>query len=363
MKNIFCLFIILICKFSFAIDLYQKPKIHKLNVGVLMIMPFAQNLNGHYSGIAIDLWERIAKYYNWEYTYIPLGQNIKDGINTLANGTSLDIIIGPVSVTSARLKEVDYTRPFYLSSIGVITKKHEISLWDIFKVIFSKNLFHVIIIFVSVFIFYLSMLWIFEKNKTTLEENPEYFTKLTQRIWLHLFQKKVDYMPRTTHGRVIGIFWILFAAATFTAINANITSALTIARYENANITNSLEGLQASKLAGIKGQISVDIAQKDGIEVVTTPNLDEAIQLLENDKVDGVVCDKPVGVYYLRTKRLAKLMMGPSILENDELAFAVKLNSPIRHEIDLALTGLQDDDSVVPICHKYIGDEAKQCDL
>jgi polar amino acid transport system substrate-binding protein len=352
----------------FASDTNQNPSAPTpklIHVGVIMDMPFAQNIDGHYSGIAVDIWERIAKINHWQFAYTPLSSNHMESIiDTLASSNNLDVVIGPISVSAARLEKVDFSRPFYLSSIGVITKRNELGILDIAHMLLSKNLLHIIIILVLSFAAYLTLLWFFERNKARdgVAINHQY-PNLTQRIWLHLFQKKVDYMPITTQGRIIGIFWVIIAAAIFTAINANFTSALTIARYKSSQTTSTLAGLQAAKVAGVKGQFNIEVAEKNGIDVTKVTNIEAAIKLLDAGKVDGVVSDTPVAVEYLRHHNLPNLMLSPVVLENDELAFAVKSNSPLRHAIDLGITTFQDDDSVEPLCKRYIGDEAKHCDI
>ena len=341
----------------------SSPKI--IQVGVIMDMPFAQNIEGHYSGIAVDIWEKIAKMNHWQFVYIPLSSSYMESIiDTLANSNKLDVVIGPVSVSAARLEKVEFSRPFYLSSIGVITKRHEIAIGDIIRMLLSKNLLHVVIILVLSFATYLTLLWLFESKKVRQGKVVQsQYPTLTQRIWLHLFQKKVDYMPITTQGRIIGIFWIIIAAAIFTAINANFTSALTIARYENEHITSTIVGLQSAKIAGIKGQLNVEIAEKNGIQITKVANMEEAIKLLQDGKVDGVVCDTPIATNYLHYHNLPQLILSPVVLENDELSFAVKADSSLRHAIDLGITSFQDDDTIVPLCRRYIGDEAKHCDI
>lgn len=350
----------------FASDTNSTPLTPKLiHVGVIMDMPFAQNIDGHYSGIAVDIWERIAKINHWQFVYTPLSSNhMESVIDTLASSNNLDVVIGPVSVSAARLEKVDFSRPFYLSSIGVITKRNELGILDIAHMLLSKNLLHIIIILVLSFAAYLTLLWFFERNKARegVTINNQY-PNLTQRIWLHLFQKKVDYMPITTQGRIIGIFWVIIAAAIFTAINANFTSSLTIARYKSSQTTSTLAGLQAAKVAGVKGQFNIEVAEKNGIEVSKVNNIEAAIKLLDAGKVDGVVSDTPVAVEYLRHHNLPNLVLSPVILENDELAFAIKSNSPLRHAIDIGIITFQDDDSVEPLCKRYIGDEAKHCDI
>ena len=352
---------------TFASDTNPNPSAAPklIHVGVIMDMPFAQNIDGHYSGIAVDIWERIAKINHWQFVYTPLSSNhMENIIDTLASSNNLDVVIGPISVSAARLDKVDFSRPFYLSSIGVITKRNELGILDIAHMLLSKNLLHIIIILVLSFAAYLTLLWFFERNRARegVIVNHQY-PNLTQRIWLHLFQKKVDYMPITTQGRIIGIFWVIIAAAIFTAINANFTSALTIARYKSSQTTSTLAGLQAAKVAGVNGQFNIEVAEKNGIDVTKVTNIEAAIKLLDAGKVDGVVSDTPVAVEYLRHHNLPNLMLSPVVLENDELAFAVKSNSPLRHAIDLGITTFQDDDSVEPLCKRYIGDEAKHCDI
>ncbi|HRG63158.1 MAG TPA: transporter substrate-binding domain-containing protein [Burkholderiales bacterium] len=353
---------------TFASDTNPKPStsVPKLiHVGVIMDMPFAQNIDGHYSGIAVDIWERIAKINHWQFVYTPLSSNHMESIiDTLANSNNLDVVIGPISVSATRLEKVDFSRPFYLSSIGVISKRNELGILDIAHMLLSKNLLHIIIILILSFAAYLTLLWLFERNKARegVAANNQY-PSLTQRIWLHLFQKKVDYMPITTQGRIIGIFWVIIAAAIFTAINANFTSALTIARYKSSQTTSTLAGLQAAKVAGVKGQFNIEVAEKNGIMVTKVKDIEEAIRLLDAGKVNGIVSDTPVAVEYLRQHNLPQLILSPVILENDELAFAVKSNSPLRHAIDLGISTFQDDDSIEPLCKRYIGEEAHHCDI
>lgn len=364
LRLIFYFFFTITATLSFADDLGSKE--HPIQVGVLMDMPFAQNINGHYSGIAVDIWDRIAKLNHWEYRYIPLSaNNMESVVNTLANTNKLDVVIGPVSVSAKRLEIIEFSRPFYLSSIGVIIKKHELGILDIAKILISKNLLHIIIALILSFAGYLSLLWLFEhkKVKNGLNNSNIQYPNLTQRIWLHLFQKKVDYMPITTQGRIIGIFWIIIAAAIFTAINANFTSALTIARYENAHRSGTLAGLQMAGVAGITGEFDVDVAGKNGIPVTQVKDMQEAISLLQKDQVAGIVSDTPVAMHYLRQHNLNDLIVSPITLENDEISFAVKLDSPLRHAIDLGITSFQDDDSVVPLCRRYVGEQANRCDL
>ena len=165
-------------------------------------------------------------------------------------------------------------------------------------------------------------------------------------------------MPKTNIGRILGIIWISFSATIFIAITSNLTSAMTIARSNNNELTSTINGLHTARVTSVVGQDNVSIAKKHGIYVLEQETLTQAVNLLIDKKTDGVICDTAVGGEYIRFHHLNDLEMSPLIIENDGLAFAVKKNSPILHDVDLGIQSFQDDDSVGIICKKYINDHS-----
>jgi polar amino acid transport system substrate-binding protein len=330
-----------------------------LHVGVLLEMPFAQEINGRYSGIAVDIWEKIANQNHWKFSYIPISENVNGELNRLSKHGDLDVIIGPISITSQRLKKADFSSSFYLNTIGIITHKSQWGIYDIAKTLVSKNLLILILILLGTFIIYLSLLSQIEGGQRYRNTHYSNYLSITQRIWLHFFQKKVDYMPTTTAGRIIGIIWVIIAAAIFTAINANITSSMTIARYDPENITATIEGLQRAKIIGVSGQHDIEVAEKHGIYVKKIQHLSEGVNMLVENKVDGVVCDTPKGTEYIKRHDLKDLAMSQLVLENDGVSFAVRQNSRLLRAINLGITNFQDNNTVIDICKKYINDTAK----
>ncbi len=334
---------------------------HKLRIGVILEMPFAQNIDGHYSGIAVDIWDSIASMNGWDYTYIPLSANINRELTHLNESNDLDAIIGPISVNSERLQIVDFTRPFFLSSIGVIAKKHNLDILDVLKTFFSKVLIFSILILIGSFIIFIHLLWYLERGKLT-GVSTNYYSALSKDMWQHLFKNGLM-MPSTLMGRLITLVWILIAALLITSINANYTAAMTVNLSQTNSKITTLDDLRTVKVAGVDGQLNVQVAENNGITVQKTDNFEQAMELLLQSDVDAVVCDAPIGIEYLRLHGSKHYVMSSLIIENDELAFAVPLNSTLRYKIDLGITKLQDNDSVITICRRYIGEEASRCDM
>lgn len=242
-----------------AVNKYNKAASSNIRVGVVMEMPFAQNVDGHYSGIAVDIWDRIATLNKWHYTYIPISNNVDHDLDRLTLGGDLDVIIGPILVSATRLERgIDFTRPFYLSSVGIITHKHQLGIFGLLYAVLTPNLLHaVLILFVSFFI-YLHVLWFFERGKSD-EISHGYYQILTRDIWLHIFKEGFG-IPNTFGGRIVGLIWVVFTAIIFAYLNASFTSSMTIAKYENSNLTSTMHGLQSARIAGVDGQLDVETA-------------------------------------------------------------------------------------------------------
>ena len=332
-----------------------------LRVGVIMEMPFAQNIDGHYSGIAVDIWNKVAKLNNWHYTLVPLTNNVSLELLKLTGKGDLDIIIGPISVTSERLQQLDFTRPFFLSSIGVIAPKHELNIIDVMDIFLSRNLLLAILILFLSFIIYIHLLWYLEWGKID-GVSRNYLQAMRKEIWLHLCKKGLA-MPSTFYGRLISLIWIVFAAALITSITANYTAAMTVSLSQSNSKIKKLQTLQRAKVAGVVGEVNTQVAEKNGVLVRKVTNFNQAMQLLLTSQVEAVICDAPVGIEYLHRHGINDFVLSSFSFENDELAFAVRLNSPLRHRVDLAITSLQDDDSIIQLCRRYVGEDATRCDI
>lgn len=338
---------------------------HNIHVGLILQYPFVIYDHGQYSGIAIDIWQRIAIANHWHYEYVPLGSNIEIALDKLSNkNNNLDIIIGPISVTSERLQKVEFTRPFFLSSIGVITKIQSLSLLSVMQLFFSEKLFIFIAVFILWFLVYINLLWYFERGK--LPEMPHnYSTAIKNGMWLHLLQRGFSIFPTTALGKFISLIWIFSAGIMITSITANYMAAYTVILGHSYKSIVTINDFQDLKIAGVDGQISTEDAEKSGAYVEHVKTFDDAINLLTTDQVDGVVCDSMIGSNYIRSHRSRHLLLNPLIIHYLELAFATKIdNQQLKHKIDLGITALHDNNQAISICKKYIGaNAAMHCNL
>lgn len=96
-----------------------------LKVGVEHTPPFAINSNETWEGISVDLWEKIAKDNNWQYTYTE--DNFSNLLKDLAD-CKLDVVIPAVTISAERENIIDFSHPYLIEDIAIATNVNK-SYW------------------------------------------------------------------------------------------------------------------------------------------------------------------------------------------------------------------------------------------
>ncbi len=127
-----------------------------MRVGVISTntSPYIIRNGDEYSGIAIDIWETIAKKENIEFNYVEVGPSEEDAINQLKS-RKVDILVGPYTITKKRYQYVRYTLPFYYSDVALASSKETSNLENYIKLtkVFGSIMFlFLFILFVNNFI-------------------------------------------------------------------------------------------------------------------------------------------------------------------------------------------------------------------
>ena len=120
-----------------------------MRVGVVSTndSPYVIRDGKKYSGIAIDIWEQIAKKADIEFSYVEAGNNHEMAIEMLKN-KEVDILVGPYVITQKRYQDIDYTIPFYYSDIALASSKKTNNLENYINI--SKVIGSIIFLFISI---------------------------------------------------------------------------------------------------------------------------------------------------------------------------------------------------------------------
>lgn len=334
-----------------------------LQVGVMDYPPFNIIIpGGAPTGLAVDLWEAVAALNHWDYQYviIPPSISVDKMLGEVQDGT-LDILIAPVVVTHQRLQVMDFSRSFFLEHTAItVPESHDYLI--VFKEFLSKALLYIAAISIFCYVLYLHLFWFFEHKKNNAIPKG-YRAGISELLWKHLFNgRKIIEFPKTVYGRIVSLIWVVLTLVVFSSYNASVTSALTLA-LTSTKTNISMDTLKTMHVAGLNGAVASKLAKRHGISIQLTKSIEEAFNLLENNKVEGVLSSDIIAKYYLQKHpSKKKYLVLPLENQSTEAAFATPLYSLLIRPINLALTDLQDKKETNAICLRYLtSTDAARC--
>ncbi len=335
----------------------QTPKTDenpgKLLVGVAGSEPFVFDEGN--KGIAVEIWHKIADENSLDYEFVHF-KNVDDALNMLRND-KLDIVVGPISITSRRLETMRFSQPFYNSSISIISRTEKNTFWQKIKPFFSLKLVMAIFIFLIILAIVGTFLWLAERK-----ESPEQFPKEPMKgigtgMWLAIVTMSTtgygDKAPVTFMGRVIAGTWMVVSIIFATSMVAGIASTLTVSSLGTTTLSN-IEQLSDRNVASISGSSSEEFLTKSKIKVTGVNSLSEAIKKLQNKDVDAVVYDRPQLLYYLKENDNENLYISKAEYYKQGYGFAFSSNSKLVSGVNKTLLKLAENQETARIIHYYI---------
>jgi polar amino acid transport system substrate-binding protein len=329
-----------------------------LRVGVAGNEPFVFADVEKPHGIAIDIWQDLASEHDWAYDYKTF-DTVQSALLALLNG-ELDLVVGPISITSDRVAQMSFSQPYYQSSIAIVSRVDSKGIWSRIAPFFSLKLFVAIAVLICILAVVGTLLWLAERK-----ESPEQFPQDPIRgvgsgMWLAIVTMSTtgygDMAPTTVKGRVIAAVWMVVSIIFATSMVAGIASSLTLSGLDTSIIKNADE-LNRRKAATIAGSPVLEFLQEYKAIIVQDDNLSEAITALENRQVDAVVYDRPQLMYYLKEAANAELYLAKAEYDKQGYGFAFPLGSNLVYHVNRTLLELAEDKKVQAIIEVYLGDE------
>lgn len=310
------------------------------------------------SGISIDIWEEMAYKNNWEYRYVTY-PTVNKALKAVEKGDS-DLAIGPISITSSRVKKLMFSQPYYQSSLAIGSRADGLGLWGRIKPLFSLKL----LIAVGVFLFILAivgtLLWLAE-HKASPEQFPRDPKKgIGNGMWLAIVTMSTtgygDMAPVTLRGRIVAGIWMVITIIFATSMVAGIASTLTLTGMGDSTITK-VEELANKKSATVAGSPATTFVKEHKSKPIVVDTFDEALKLLGEKKVDAVVYDRPQLLYFQQNNKEEDLYVAKAEYYKQGYGFAFPLNSEFVYQVNLELLKLAEEREIEDIVAEYLGKE------
>ncbi len=308
-----------------------------LIVGVKVAPPFVIEDHGHYSGLAIDLWQETAADHGWKYVYKPYDL---EGLLDAVSASKVDVGIGAITATAAREKRMDFAHPITSSGLGVAVRGGQTAGWLAVVRALVSPAFLKVIATLALLLFVVGFLvWMLEH-----ERNPEQFGGTRRQgifsgfWWAMVTMTTVGYgdtAPRTVGGRIIGLVWMLAALVVVSFFTASITSALTVGQLSDR--VRSAADLGGMRVASVPASTSAAWLERQKFGYSKATDVDAALADLAAGRVDAVVYDEPLLRWNIQQHFRGKLKVLPLLLERQDYAFALPTGSRLREPIDTSM--------------------------
>ncbi|MGB1313586.1 transporter substrate-binding domain-containing protein [Bizionia paragorgiae] len=326
-----------------------------LRIGVSGNEPFVYE--GNAQGIALEIWDRIAEKKGWHCQYT--SYDTVDKALIALDEKEVDLLVGPISITSERVENFKFSQPFYNSSISIISRIGNQSIWQKVKPLFSIKLLMAVGIFLIILAGVGTLLWLAERKASPEQFSHDPIKGIGTGMWLAIVTMSTtgygDKAAVTLTGRIISGAWMIISIIFATSMVAGIASTLTINSIGATTIT-SLEQLSGHKAATISGSSSAQFLTKSNIKTIGANSLEDAMLKLQNKEVDAVVYDRPQLLYYLKNNKSVNehLYISKAEYYKQGYGFAFPFDSELVYSVNRTLLALAENQEIENIVHLYI---------
>jgi polar amino acid transport system substrate-binding protein len=334
-----------------------KPQQDSLKVGISGGEPFVVNIKQQ-TGISLEIWQEVARMQNLNYKLIPY-QSVPEALTALQNG-KLNAVVGPVSITPERAKKVEFTQPYYQSSISIMSRKVSPGVFKRILTFFRLKFLLAIAGFLIILAIVGTIFWLAEREK-----NPEEFSHhplygIPDGMWCAIVTMTTtgygDIAPRTLWGRITAGCWMVICIVFATTMVAGIASSLT-ASVSASKTISKVDELNGKKVAVVKNSPSATFLEKYGASEVKVEDLKAGYDSLKAKKVDAVMFDRPEMLYFLQNHKDNDVSVSHIRYMRQGYGFAMPLNANSKelHQLDISLLKLQKSGKVNRVVTEWLG--------
>lgn len=332
----------------------EPPK--TLRIATKPLVPFVFEQNGQYVGFSIDLWRSIADEINVKSEF-QQAQTVNELVERI-NTKKADVAVAGMTITAEREQVMDFSHPFFESGLQIlVVNRSESGIATFFSFLFSSALLQVVGGLLLVILVAAHLLWLFERH-----ENPEMFPKsYLPGIWESFWWSVVtvvtvgygDKAPKGVAGRLVAIVWMFTGLILISYFTASVTSALTVQRLTGRISTPT--DLLGKRVATVSGSTAAEYVDEQPIAVFKYEQIAQAYQALEQGKVEAVVYDSPVLLYYASHEGKGKVQVIGPVFQKQSYGIGLQAGSPYRERINQALLTLQENGTYTIIYEKWFG--------
>jgi len=352
------LFILLLTLFwPLAAARAQQPP-EPLKVGVFVNPPFVMNNAGEYTGMAIDLWEKLAGALGHDYRYVQF-----DTVHGLIEATAseqIDVAVTNLTINQSRAERLDFTQPWFDGGMRIMINSDQGKGFGSLVAGLNEAGFLRAYAWIASIIVVATVLLTFFDRRFDASFPTGWRAGIAESFYTVMSVATSGRPPLRKNlfgwiGRLWQGIWLACGIAVLAYVTSTITSVMT-----TLSLTNqiaSLDDVSDEPVGVLSGAVQEDFARKEGLQIRSFGGIDASVQALLDGDVVAIIHDAPVLEYYAHTHPDLPLEVVGRLFEHDKYGFAFPNQSPLTRPLTIELLGMHDAGEIEELRVQYFGSE------
>jgi polar amino acid transport system substrate-binding protein len=329
-----------------------------LIVGITSAPPFVSMDATGYSGMAIDLWQDVADKLGLSYRY-QLMPDFKSLLASVSAGKT-DVIISDVTITTGRLRRMDFTQPWFDSGLRVmIDQSRHQGVLSLLRELWVSGHIRVYLWIVGLILLATVILTLLDRRfdeEFTREWRRGFAESLYHVMSIATSGKAASHKQMFgSFGRVFSAVWMVCGLGVVAYVTSSVTSVMTASTI--ANQINSVADLTGKTVGVISGTVGEAYCQDAALAIRTYPNLAQAVQAMLHHKVHAIVGDAGVLEYYDNSHPDLPITEVGAIFRPSKYGFATPTGSPLTQLLSVQIVADQESGFIAHLKARYFGIE------
>ncbi|WP_459674007.1 transporter substrate-binding domain-containing protein [Acidisoma sp. 7E03] len=334
------------------------PPGHQVTVGVAPLPPFAMEVGGHYTGLAVDLWQDAATRMALSYRYVAY-PNFEQLLQAVISH-QVDLAAVDVTITKSRLQEMDLTQPWFDGGLRVmIDQDRHQSFGSLVHALWVSGHVRVYLWLLGLILLGTLVLTLIDRRFD--EEFPRSWGAGLSHSFYHVMSiatsgRASAHKPMFgSWGRVLAAIWMIFGTLVVAYVTSSVTSVMTTTTLLNQ--INGVADLGGKTVGVVQGTVGEAYCLDAALNTQSYPDLPTAVAALVKHRVDAVVSDAALLEYYDNSHPELPITEVGALFRPAKYGFALPLGSPLTRPLSVQLLAEQESGFIGRLKRRYLGSE------